>query len=359
MFRLAVGTLGVLGGLVVALGLWRGATDAPAPVGSDEAVEVRTAEVRELDTAGPTVTGTVEAGAVLPIVAPRRGAVAAIEVEPDDRVAAGDVVVRFEQNAETASVMSAEAELAQAEAEYAWASEQAEAESVAATAPVTDRRLDELRDQVERARAQLETSRADLAGQNVEAPIAGRVEGIAVEVGELVTGGDRLVELRNEELAVVRFKIPREFTATLATGDRVDVVTADSTLEARVISLEGAVAGLDRDIEIVAEPAADSGVLEPGAEVRVRLPGDDVTWLTVPRAAVLGNGAGERVFRIDRGLAWSLPVERAPETEREETGDEARVAVRGAIQPGEQVAVGDLARLTDGTPVTVVDDGER
>lgn len=360
MTRLIVGTVLAVGVLVVALGLWRGATDGPSPVaGSSDTVAVRTAEVRELEAAGPTVTGTVEDGVVVPVLAPRRAAVAAIEVAAGERVAAGDVVVRFEQTTERAALMSAEAEVAQAEAEYDWARDQAEAEALAGTTAASERRLEELQGQLERAREQLEAARAALAAQNVEAPVAGRVETVAVEVGELVQGGARLAELRADGLQAIRFTAPREFTTTLAAGDRVEIATEAGTSEARILVVEGGGAGLGRDLDVLAEPVADADALAAGTEVAVRLPGDDATWLSVPRDAVLDDEAGARVFRIDRGLAWSLPVETAPEAQaelRDEEADDGRVAVRGAIQPGEQVAVSELARLADGTPVTVVDD---
>ena len=376
MTRLVVGTILAVGVLVVALGLWRGATDAPSPVaGGSDAVAVRTAEVRELEAAGPSVTGTVEDGVVVPVLAPRRAAVAAIEVEAGERVAAGDVVVRFEQTTEQATLMSAEAEVAQAEAEYDWARDQAEAEALAGSAGASERRLEELQAQLERARERLEAARAALAAQNVEAPVAGRVESVTVEVGELVQAGARLAELRADELTAIRFTVPRAFTTTLAVGDRVEIATDDGVVEARDLVLEGGGAGLGRDLDILAQPVPDADALAPGTEVAVRLPGGEATWLSVPRDAILDDEAGARVFRIDRGLAWSLPVETAPEAQTEprddaageqadeqadgEQADSGRVAVRGAIQPGEQVAVTELARLADGTPVTVVDDDDR
>jgi len=311
MRRLVVATLAVAGLLALALGWWSTVTDAP-DAGGDAAVAVRTAAVREPAEAGPTLTATVEAGLTVPVTAPRQAAVGEVAVAAGDRVAPGDVLVRFEQTTEQAAVMSAEAELDQA--------------------------------------------RAELATQNVEAPVAGRVASVRVARGDLVTAGGQLVELRREDASAVRFEVPPEARAALAVDDRVEIVADGDVRAARVVATHTPPGDVAAGRQVVAEPADAAGLPAPGATVEVRLPAGETTWVTVPRAALIDDARGRRVFRVDRGVAWSLPVETAPEAEAgAESATDERVAVRGALQPGERVATTELDRLTDGAPVAVLD----
>jgi len=355
MRRLVVATLAVAGLLALALGWWSTVTDAP-DAGGDAAVAVRTAAVREPAEAGPTLTATVEAGLTVPVTAPRQAAVGEVAVAAGDRVAPGDVLVRFEQTTEQAAVMSAEAELDQARAQLRAARDRAATDAFAGSDLVSEDRLSELEAEVEQARAGVDAARAELATQNVEAPVAGRVASVRVARGDLVTAGGQLVELRREDASAVRFEVPPEARAALAVDDRVEIVADGDVRAARVVATHTPPGDVAAGRQVVAEPADAAGLPAPGATVEVRLPAGETTWVTVPRAALIDDARGRRVFRVDRGVAWSLPVETAPEAEAgAESATDERVAVRGALQPGERVATTALDRLSDGAPVAVLD----
>jgi membrane fusion protein (multidrug efflux system) len=357
MRRLVVGTLAVAGLLALGLGWWSTATDTPDPGGGDAAIAVRTAEVRELEAAGPTLTATVEDAVTLAVTAPRQAAVAEVAVAEGERVAPGDVLVRFEQTTERAAVMSAEAELDQAREQLSAARDRADTDAFAGSDLTSEERLAELEAQVEAARDRVEAARADLAAQNVEAPAPGRVASIAVARGELVTAGGLLVELRRADTTAVRFEMPRDARAPPEVDDGVEILADGEAHAGRVVATYVAADEVAADREVVVEPEHPDGLPSPGATVRVRLPAGETTWLTVPEAALIDDARGRRVFRVDRGVAWSLPVETAPAADAGgESATAERVVVRGALQPGERVATTELDRLTDGAPVVVLDD---
>ncbi|MFP4270696.1 MAG: efflux RND transporter periplasmic adaptor subunit [Alphaproteobacteria bacterium] len=360
MRRLVVATLAVAALLALALGWWGTATDAPEEEGGDAEVAVRTAEVREPEQTGPTVTATVEEGLIVPVTAPRQAAVGEVAVAEGDQVERGDVLVRFEQTTEQASVMSAEAELDQAREELRAARDRAESEAFADSDLVAEDRMSELEAAVEQARDGLEAARAGLAEQNVEAPVAGRVESVAVARGELVTADGLLLELRREDAPGLRFGVPPEARAELAVDDEVEIVTDGDEGTAKVVATRRPPDDVTAGLEVVAEPDDAEALPSPGSTVEVSLPAGEVSWVTVPRAALLDDEGGQRVFRVERGVAWSLPVEMAPEAEADaedaESDTEEWVAVRGALQPGERVATTELDNLTDGAPVEVIDE---
>lgn len=359
MRRLVVGTLVVAGFLALGLGWWSSATDGPDPRGDDAAIAVRTAEVRELEEAGPTVAATVEDQPRVPVTAPRRAAVAEVVVAEGERVESGDLLVRFEQTIEQAAVMSAEAELDQAREQLSSAQDRAESDAFARSDLASEDRLADLEDTVEQARAGAEAAREALAAQNLDAPVPGRVASIAVASGDLVTAGGVLVELRREGARAVRFEVPRDTRATVAVDDPVEIVAEGEAGAARVVATHTPADEIDAGQRVVAEPTDEDGLPSPGTEVQVRLPAGETTWVTVPEAALIDDERGRRVFRVDRGVAWSLPVETASDDGGYAASDtDGRVAVRGALQPGEKVATTELDRLTDGAPVSVLD-GER
>lgn len=360
MRRLVVATLAVAALLALALGWWGTATDAPEAGGGDATVAVRTAEVREPAEAGPMVTATVEEGLIVPVTAPRQAAIGEVVVAEGDRVEPGDVLVRFEQTTEQASVMSAEAELDQAREQLRAARDRAESEAFAGSDLVSEDRMSELEAAVEQARDGVEAARAALATQNVEAPVSGRVASVAVALGDLVTADGLLVELRREDAPAVRFEVPPEARAELAVDDRVEIVTDGDARAARVVATRTPPDDVTAGLEVVAEPSDAEALPSPGSTVEVRLPAGEASWVTVPRAALIEDERGQRVFRVERGVAWSLPVETAPEAEADAERDaDGRVALRGALQPGERVATTELDNLTDGAPVAVIDDDER
>ena len=90
-----------------------------------------------------------------------------------------------------------------------------------------------------------------------------------------------------------------------------------------------------------------SGGLRPGmfARVRVVVPGAPSKAILVPQAAVGNTGASSRVFvRMADRVAERLVV-----TGRRADGF---VEIIGEVKEGEEVASGDIEKLTDGAAVT-------
>ncbi|MFW5679946.1 MAG: efflux RND transporter periplasmic adaptor subunit, partial [Pseudomonadota bacterium] len=303
--------------------------------GSPEAaVTVRTAEVRSGGDARPAFDGTVAAGGRLAVTATREGAVSAIEVAVGDEVAAGDVLVRFEQTGEQSALMTAEAEIDQARAELGRARDRNESADLGETAArVDERRLAELERQLTAAEDRLAGAEADVEERLVRAPIDGVVREVSTEVGTLVVAGTPLLGLVNDELRLARFEVPRALAVAFEPGLSVMVDSDGDAHSAEVLEVRRPEDGLAPTVTV--EVAFDEPDLADGTAVELPLPDDGRDWLAVQSDALIADDEGGWLYRIADGTAWMVRVETLP------TGAPAtdQAWVRGPLEPGERVAV--------------------
>jgi membrane fusion protein (multidrug efflux system) len=317
----------------------------PAVGGGEDLPSVEVAEVR----AGPDddlrrIGTTVQAAEDVPLPSPLRGAVQAIEVDDGARVDAGDLLVRFEQSSQRAELMAARAERSLLEAELDRTRRRAEENLAVAEAEIEDleQRLAEAEEQVEAAQEAVEAN-------NIRAPFGGVVTLADIAPGDLVTRGAVIARFTSADERVVRFDLPRRLTTDIAIGDDLTVRGGeDGETTARIMAL-GTAPGEEATTVTLTAVLAAPGAFAAGAEVVVEVPVTGVTTTVVPTAAVLEDARGVRVFRIDRGLARSTPVEKGRRTE-----DGLRV--RGPLTPGDLVAVNRLDELSDGMRVQVADE---
>ena len=334
---------------VVAAGWWmlQPAGDETATIATDEDLPVvEVAEVR----AGPDddlrrIDVTVEAAQEVPLPSPLRGAVQNIEVRDGATVEKGELLLRFEQSSQRAEVMAAEAEQSLLEAELERMRARAE-ENLAAEAEIED-----LEQRLADAERQLEAARAAVEQNNIRAPFGGTVSLVDVTPGDLVTRGETIATFSSEAERVVRFELPRRLTTDIAIGDDLTVRGGeDAETTARIMAL-GSAPGEEATTVSITAVLADPGAFPAGSSAVVEVPVTGVTTSVVPEAAVLEDERGVRVFRIDRGLARSTPVEKGPAT-----ADGLRV--RGPLNPGDVVAVTKLGDLADGMRVAVAENGD-
>ncbi len=309
----------------------------------DDLPQVEVAEVRS----GPDddlrrIETAVRAAEEVPLPSPLRGAVQTIEVEDGAAVEQGQLLLRFEQSSQRAELMAAEAELSLLRAELERARQRA-AENLAAETEIED-----LEQRLAAAEAEVRAAEAAVEENNIRAPFSGTVSLVDVAPGDIVTRGETIARFSSAEERVVRFQLPRRLTTDIAIGDDLTVRKADdTTTEARIMAL-GSAPGEEATTVTLTAVLADPGAFSTETAVRVEVPVTGVTTSVVPEAAVLEDARGVRVFRIERGLARSTPVERGPAVED-------GVRVRGPLNPGDLVAVSRLEELSDGMRVAIAD----
>ncbi len=314
---------------------------APATVDAD-AVEVDVTEVVLGDAATFHVTtGTVVAAEAMPVPSPQGGAIDTFEVADGDRVDAGDVIVRLQQVAETASLMSAEARFEQAEAVLD------RARDVAGTDLDVGVDKAALEAEIEQAKRVLEAAQSSVEAHNIRAPFAGTVQLVeGLTMGSVLMSGNPVAFISTEDRLLMRFQVPRDLAPMVSQGAAVEVVDADGTVRTALVEAEvGGEGAVGETLTLEAVFDGESDGLDAGDEFEVRVPVERVEPRPlVPQAALAQGPTGAVVFRVAEGVARSVPVQTGAATE-------AGVEVSGALQPGDRVAVSSLEALADGMPV--------
>lgn len=248
------------------------------------------------DVLGRSWDGVVEAVQQASLTAQTAGRVTAVNVDVNDRVATGDVLLRLTAVEQQAGANTAAAQLRAAEAAAAEAAANYRRYAALADGQYVSRaQIDQVRAARDTAAAARDAARAQLAqaGQQTEytvirAPFAGLVSARQVEPGESVAPGQPLMTVYAPGALRMEVQVPQSDAVAIRAAGRAEVVLADGR------RTEAA--------EVTVFPAADPSTHSVG--VRVALP--DVEQAPQPGATAkvvfpISAGAGDRVLRIPAG----------------------------------------------------------
>ena len=312
-----------------------------------------------------SVTGGIQSVAVSeapnPIVlSPQiQGTALAVGPRAGAAVKRGELLVRIDARiiASNLSALEHQRAAALADADYT-VKQQARFDVLRANGNVSQAQTDQVHTAADSARAkarsladQIAALRVQLGYGDIRAPQDAVVTERMVEMGDTVVPGKPVYRLTAGEGMVVRVNLPAANLAQVQVGDTLVLQQGDASLSMPIARIAPAVntAGLGT-VEADA-PTAPFG-LPSGSTVTatIRTAGSGET-LTVPVAAVVGSGTGAHVMAFVSGIKLGEPslLHRVPVQVLQEGG--MRAAVRGALQPGDRVVVGQtavLAQLRDG-----------
>ncbi len=332
--------------------------DAALPtVGDAGLIQVEVAPAMAVEAEALSITAEVRPAEAIPVVSGSRGSVQSIEVEDGETVRAGQLLLRLEQSSQRADLMSARAELDQAQDVLERARRRVE-EGLLASGAIENAERD-----VVAARAKLTAAEEAVEAFNVRAPFAGVVDVTELARGERVEPQTTVATLTNPAERVVRFEAPRRLTSGLSVGDRLPVSAASAgggAVEGEIVisTLEVVPGSAPPATAVSARLGGGFATRPPDGEVDVLIGGKGAAVTAVPRAALVEGDGQVRVFRIVQGVARATPVQPQPTgTAAEEPGE--TVPVRGALKPGDRVAISRLDELRDGMRVAVTGTEER
>ncbi|MWV27142.1 efflux RND transporter periplasmic adaptor subunit [Aurantiacibacter rhizosphaerae] len=218
--------------------------------------------------------------------------------------------------------------------------------------------------------AQLRAASLQLGYTTVRAPISGRAGRATITEGGLVSQGEATLMTRIEQMSPVYVSFSQsaseilKLRRALASGEL--ALGEDEPVEVRVSFSDGSEYGVpgvidffdfsvDEDtgtIQLRAEFANPDGLLLPGEFVRARLfAGKLVDVITVPQRAVTATETGGTVLIVDKdGKAARNAVKLG-----KLIGDDW--VIEGGLEPGTQVIISNLQKLSAGTPVKIVNGG--
>lgn len=152
------------------------------------------------------------------------------------------------------------------------------------------------------AQAQVEQQTATVAKKSITAPFTGRLGISAVNPGQYVNTGDKVVTLQTLDPIYVDFYLPQQVLSDLKVGQNVNV-SSDSfpgrIFSGMITTIDPAIDVSTRNIEVEATVSNPNFELTPGMFATVNvITGQPKNYLTLPQTAISFNPYGQVVYVI-------------------------------------------------------------
>ncbi len=304
-----------------------------------EAVPVEVAAVAKRPIAASfSGTANLEAPGEAQVVAKTSGVLLQLLAEEGDQVKAGQVLARIDPERPRLEMERARATVRKLENNYRRSQELLESKLVSAEAS------DQIRFDLEAARAAYQLAQLELSYTNIVAPIDGVIAARAVKPGNLIQLNSSLFRIVDNSRLEAVLNVPERDLATMKEGLAVRM-TADAMpgevfegVIDRVSPVVDAGSGTFR--VVTAFPGGEG--LRPGMFGRIEVVYDQRNdALTVPRAALLQDAGETAVFTVRDSKAVRVPIEIG-----HLSGELAEV--RKGLDEGDQVVTAGKVALRDG-----------
>ena len=300
------------------------------------------------DARGRSWDGVVEAVRQAALTAQTSGRVTVVNVDVNDRVAAGDVLLRLTGVEQQAGANTARAQLRAAQAAAAEADSNYRRHAALAERGVVSRALvDQTRAARDTAAAARDAARAQLAqaGQQTEytvirAPFAGIVSARQVQPGESVAPGQSLMSVYAPGELRIEVQVPQSDAVAIRAANRAQVVLADGRgIDAAEVTVFPAADPTTHSVGVRVILPSVEDLPQPGATAKVVFPlAASGSVLRIPRSALVQRGEVSGVYVL-AGNRLALRQLRLGQP----TGND--VDVIAGLTVGEMIAADPLAAL--------------
>ena len=304
--------------------------------------------VRRAIAASYANTATLEPRAEAQVVAKTSGVALQVLAEEGQQVHAGQVLVRLDADRARLQAAQSAAQLRKLEANFKRA-QQLESQQM-----VSANDLDQLRYDLENARAVNRLADLELSYTNVVAPISGVIALRSIKPGNFVQINSPIFRIVDSSRLEATLNVPEREIDKLKPGQVVEL-TADALPGKRFTGTVDRVAPVvdtgTGTFRVVATFDGD-GELQPGMFTRLSINYDQrADALVVPRAALLEDGGEPAVYAVRDGKASRIALKLG-------YAEGAWVEVRDGLKEGDAVVVAGKAALREGSAVQVLDDGK-
>ena len=289
--------------------------------------------------------GTTLARQAVDIVPLTSGRVAEIAFTPGERVEAGAVLVRIDEEAEQAAVAEAEASLREAELALDRATK------LRANNTVAQATVDELQAAFAGARARLDGARKQLADRTVKAPFAGVVGIRGVDIGARVDDETVLTTLDDLSEVEIEFSVPEIFFGRVRQGLPVSATSAafpGRAFNGRIATVDTRIGQVSRAFRVRAVLPNPDLVLPAGMFMHVEVVLEERPAVLIPEEAVTTEADGTFVFVVEEGRARRRTVRLGQRTA-------GAVEVLDGLEAGQPVVRQGVQRLRDGASVRLLE----
>jgi membrane fusion protein (multidrug efflux system) len=209
--------------------------------------------------------------------------------------------------------------------------------------------------------AQVEQQAALVAKKSIKAPFSGRVGIIAINPGQYVNAGDKMLTLQTLDPIFMDFTLPQSTAGMIQVSQEIEMKTdafKDAGFKGKITAVSPKVELNTRNMQIEALVSNPDKKVLPGmfANVTINL-GDRVKYLTLPQTAITYNPYGSTVFiarKTDRKDKQGKPLIEAEQvfvTTGLTRGDQ--VAIVKGLEPGVMVVTSGQLKLKNGTPLII------
>ena len=306
-------------------------------------VEVARASHRAI-AASYTGTAPLEARAESQVIAKTSGVALSVMAEEGQVVRAGQTLVRLDSaRAELQAAQSA-AMMRKLESNYARSRQLAEQKLISANDN------DQLRYDLENARAANKLANLELSYANVKAPISGVIAQRSIKAGNFVQINTPIFRIVDTSRLEAVLNVPERELATLKPGlpvrlhvDAMPGKTFDGVVD-RIAPVVDSGSGTFRVISTF----AGGGMLQPGMFGRLQIDYDNrANALVVPRVALLDDEGDPAVFVVRDNKVMRVPVKLG-------YLDGGWAEIREGIKLGDRVVIAGKTALRDGSLVQVL-----
>ncbi len=324
------------------------AAKAAKPNGQQQAsdavpVEVAKATHRAI-AASYTGTAALEARAESQVVAKTSGVALAVMVEEGQRVQAGQPLVRLDPDRARLALAQSEAQMRKLENSYQRAQKLVQQQLVSAAD------VDQLRFDLENARAQYRMATLELSYTTVVAPISGVVASRDIKPGNFVQINSPIIRIVDSGQLEATLNVPEREIAKLKPGQTVELA-ADALpghAFAGTVDRVSPVVDTGTGTFRVVTTFSGEGGLQPGMFGRLSINYDQrADALVVPRTALLEDGGVPAVYVVRDGKALRAELKLGYD-------DAGWIEVRDGLKQGDEVVVAGKAALREGSVVQVI-----
>jgi membrane fusion protein (multidrug efflux system) len=289
--------------------------------------------------------GTTLARQAVDIVSLSSGRIAEIAFRPGERVEAGAVLVRLDDEAERAAVAEAQAALRETELALE------RARKLRANNTVAQATVDELEATYLGARARLDAAQKRLTDRTVKAPFTGVAGMRRVDVGARVDDATVLTTFDDLSEIEIEFSVPEIFFGQVRQGQPVSATSTAfprRTFDGRIATIDTRIGQISRAFRVRAVLPNPDLVLPAGMFMHVEVVLEERPAVLIPEEAVVAEGDSTFVFTVQDARAQRRPV-------RLGQRQAGTVEVLEGLEPGEPVVREGMQRLRDGTAVRLPD----
>lgn len=276
------------------------------------------------------------------------GQIRSIHFDSDQPVTTGDLLVQLDDSVDRADLegLLARSKLARVKLERF--------QRLRKDRAASQSELDEASAELDGAEAAVRAKEALIRKKRITAPFDGRLGIRAVDLGEYLAAGSKIVRLESLDPIFVDFSLPERHLSEISRDQAISVTVAawpDKRFDGRISAISPGVDEQTRSMRLRAILSNPDGLLRPGmfAEVAVALP-ERSGVRVAPRVAIDFAPYGNGLFVIVEGEKGMTVSRRLVETGELRDG---QVEIVEGVEPGERVVVAGLNKLRNGQAVVI------